>query len=130
MAIRTTVELKGLFFRNPVGQLHQNVYDILREASEVGAEGVRSQLQPGHGYLTGAMYDSIAARLVPSTRSGAKFGGQARVVAGAAGYEPVRRYAGKIEAKYRPMRNAAAMVRSWADGHRGHIQEVLARRLS
>jgi hypothetical protein len=130
MAIRTTVELKGLFFKNPVAQLHRNVYDVLREASEIGAEGVRSQLQPGHGYLTGAMYNSVAPRLVPSTRSGMRFGGRARVVAGAAGHEPVRRYAGKIEQKYRVMRNAAGMVRSWADSNRGRISGILARRLS
>jgi len=130
MAIRTTIELKGLFFKNPVGQLHQNVYDILQEASEVGAEGARSQLQPGHGYVTGVLHDSVVPRLVKSTRTGVKFGGRARVVMGSRGFERVRFYGPKIERKYRYMRNAAAMVRQWADSHRGHIQAVLARRLS
>ena len=130
MAIRTTVELKGLFFKNPVGQLHRNVYDVLQEASEVGAEGAREQLQPGHGYLTGNLRNSVVPRLVKSTRTGTKFGGRARVVAGSRGYEPVRRYAGKVERKYRFMANAARAVRSWADGNRGRIESILARRLS
>ena len=130
MAIRTTVELKGLFFANPVGQLHRNVYDVLQQAGDVGANSAREQLQPGHGYLTGALHDSIQPRLVSAMRTGVRFGGRARVVAGSRGYEPVRRYAGKVEAKYRYMANAAKAVRSWADSHRGQIEATLARRLS
>jgi len=129
MAVRIDVKTSGLFFRNPVGQLHRNIYDVLREAAEVGVADARSQLQPGHGYVSGELHDSIVARPVKATRSAVRFGGRYRIVAGSAGYEPVRRYQAKIERKYRFMRRAAA-VRNWSSGNRGHISSMLARKLS
>jgi hypothetical protein len=127
MAVKVTVETKGLFFKNPVGQLHMNIYDVLEEAAAIGADSARSQLRPGHGYLTGNLHDSIQPRFVNATRT-TKFTGRARVIAGARGYELVRRYAGRIDRKYRYMANAAKAVRSWADS--GAVRDMLHKDLS
>jgi len=130
VAVRIDLKTSGLFFKNPVGQLHRNIYDVLREAAEIGASDARGQLQPGHGYVSGKLHDSIVARPVKATRSAVRFGGRYRVVAGSAGYEPVRRYQAKVERKYRFMRRAAAAVRSWSASNRHHIESTLARKLS
>jgi hypothetical protein len=130
MAVKLTVKTSGLFFKNPVGQLHRNIYSVLSDAGEFGVSAAREQLQPGHGYLSGALYDSISWSPVKASRGGVRFGGRARIVAGSRGFEPVRRYQGKVERKYRFMANAAKAVRQWADSHRGQISATLARRLS
>ena len=129
-AIKYDVKLQGLFFKNPVGQLHRNVYDVLQQAGEAGASAAREQLQPGHGYLTGNLHDSIVSRPVKASRGGVRFGGRWRVVAGSRGYEPVRYYMPKTERKFHYMRNAAKVVKSWADSNRGRIEATLAKRLS
>lgn len=125
--ITTTVELKGLYFRNPVGQLHMNIYDVLEEAGKIAQDSARSQLQPGHGYLTGELHDSIQPRFVNATR-GVRFTGRARLIAGARGYERVRFYAGRIDKKFHYMRYASGAIKSWAGS--GEVGRMIARNLS
>ena len=133
MAISFSAQLTGLFFKNPIGQLHRNIYDLLEEAAEVGAAATAAQLVPGHGYITGALQDSIEPRLVKASRFN-QFQGRARVIAGARGAAPGelrnRAAAAKVNRKYRFMYRGAAVLQSWLNGNRSHIAQVLARRLS
>ena len=132
-AIRYSAELSGLFFRNPVGQLHANIYDVLQEAAEVGAAATAAQLTPGRGYVTGQLQDSIEPRLVKASRFN-KFQGRARVIAGAVGAPPStlrnRAAAASVNRKYRFMFRGAALLQNWLNGNRSHIESMLARRLS
>jgi len=132
-AIHYTAELKGLFFRNPVGQLHQNIYDVLSEAAEVGAAATAAQLTPGRGYVTGQLQDSIEPRLVKANRFN-KFQGRARVIAGARGAAPGelrnRAAAAAVNRKYRFMFRGAALLQSWLNAHRSEVEHQLAKGLS
>lgn len=133
MAIRYSAELTGLFFRNPVGQLHRNIYEVLAEASEVGAAATVAQLTPGRGLVTGALRDSVEPRLVRANRFN-RFQGRARVIAGARGAAPGelrnRAAAATVNRKYRFMYRGAALLQSWLNANRAHIETTLARRLS
>lgn len=126
-AFQVTVTTSGLFFANPVGQLHMNIYDVLDEAANVGVDTARSQLQPDHGYLTGNLHDSIQPRFVNATR-GVAWTGRAKVISGARGFETVRYYAGRMERKYHFIREANKAVKAWMES--GQVQETLHRRLS
>ena len=111
--LRVTVDYHGPFFsRNPIGQFHRNQYDVIGEVGEVAAGNARMQLQPGHGYLSGDLHDSILFRNLRASR-GLSFGARGTVVAGTRGFEPVRFYARKIDKKYGYMRISAAMTRSY-----------------
>ncbi len=132
-AIRYSASLTGPFFRNPLGQLHRNIYTVLEEAGEVGAAATAAQLTPGRGYVTGALQDSIEYRLVKANRFN-KFQGRARVIAGARGAAPGelrnRAAAAAVNRKYRFMFRGAALLQSWLNGNRAHIEHELARRLT
>lgn len=123
--MKVQVEFHGVFFQsNPIGRFHRNQYDVITEAGEVAVDLARSQLQPGHGYLSGDLHDSIAFRPVRASR-GTSFAARGVVVAGTRGFEPVRRYGRKIEQKYSYMRRAAAMARSWVSSNGGRIAAKL-----
>jgi hypothetical protein len=130
MSTSVRVTYHGNFFsRNPVGQFHRNAYRVVEDVTEIAASAAASQLAPEHGYLTGALQESIAPRLVKAGRSPV-FRGRGRVIAGSRGHEPVRRYAGKIERKYHFLARAARAAQSWADSHSGHIAAMLAKDVS
>jgi hypothetical protein len=130
MSTSVQVSYHGRFFeRNPVGQLHRNAYRVVEEVTEIAASAAASQLVPEHGYLTGALQESIAPRRVRATRSPG-FRGRGRVVAGSRGHELVRFYAGKIEKKYHFMARAGRAAQSWADSNRSRIAAMLARNVS
>jgi len=143
MAVRLTVELKGLFFRNPVGQLHKNIYRVLSEAAEAGAAATAAYAP----VRSGALRDSIEPRLVKATRYN-RFTGRARVIAGARGswapeHSPGttspwtiaearnRAVASKVNrSRNRFMFRGAAVLNAWLSSNRGHISAILARLLS
>jgi len=146
MAVKLTVKTSGLFFKNPVGQLHRNIYDVLRETAEAGAAGTAANLTGGRGLLSGALRDSIEPRLVKANRFN-RFQGRARVVVGARGsWAPTpsagtrspwniaearnRAVGKKVNAKQRFMFRGAALTQAWINGNRGHIVRVLTRKLS
>jgi hypothetical protein len=133
LAIRYSASLSGLFFANPVGQLHRNIYSLLGEAAEAGAAATAANLTPGRGLITGALRASIEPRLVKASRFN-KFQGRARVIAGARGAAPGelrnRAAAATVQRKYRFMFRGAALLQSWLNGNRSHIESTLARRLS
>lgn len=117
--VRYTVETSGLFFRNPVGQLHRNIYDVLEDVADAGANAAAAQLSPGRGLVTGALRDSIEARLVKASRYNT-WTGRARVIAGAKGsWAPGRGLpekrnraaAATVQRKHRWMYRAAALLK-------------------
>jgi hypothetical protein len=130
MPIKLAVSFRGRFFLgDPVGQIHRNASTLLQDVTAMGASRAAGQLVPGHGYLTGALHDSIQPRLLKATLSPV-FRARGRVIAGARGYERVRLYAGKIEKKYRFMAQAARATQSWVDARRSWLAAILARDLS
>jgi hypothetical protein len=134
MALRYTAQLTGLFFANPVGQLHRNIYTVLEEAAQAGAGAVAAQLTEGRGLVTGALQASIEPRLVRAGRYGATFQGRARVIAGAKGAAPGelrnRAAAASVQKKYRFMFRGGALLQAWLNAERSRIEAILVRRLS
>lgn len=145
-AIRYTVALKGLFFRNPVGQLHRNIYTVLERAASEGAAATAANLTPGRGLLSGALRDSIEPRMVKATRYNT-FTGRARVVTGARGsWAPTpsagtkapwtypearnRAVAKKVNARQKFTYRGAALTKAWFDANRSWISRIIARGLS
>lgn len=133
MALRLSASLTGLFFKNPSGQLHRNIYEVLQEASQAGAAATAAQLTEGRGLVTGQLQASIEPRLVQASRYN-KFQGRARVIAGAKGAAPGelrnRAAAATVNKKYRTMFRGAALLQSWLSSERGRIESILAKRLS
>ena len=124
-----TVRTHGLFFKNPIGRLRRNEYDIVKEVAAFALQEERSQLVPGHGYLTGELWESLRAKPIPARR-GSGFRAEGAVIAGRSGFEMVRHYAWKVERKYHFVRRAARLARGWVTSNRGRIKRDLARGLS
>ncbi len=117
--VEVIVTKTGLFFTgNPSGAVHMSIYDALQELAQVGASAAASELVVGHGLLTGSLQASIEPRLVQSGRTPV-FRGRASVIEGARGYEPVRRYGGKINKKYHYMNRAAGAAAAYANSQSG-----------
>lgn len=123
------VETSGFFFRgNPVGRLHLNMYGVLRDLGQIGVEAAQSRLFPEHGYVTGNLHDSIRARPERMTR-GMNPVGRLVIIQGMKGYELVRRYGRKVEAKYHHIRDASRDVQQYVDSHAGPLSDQITRGL-
>lgn len=115
------VKTHGVFFRNPIGRMHFELYDWLADAARTGQESARDVLQPGHGYLTGELFDSIQIRPIQASRR-TTFTGRYKVIAGAAPHNRVRYYQGKIERKFHYMAEGGKATRAWLAAHRANLE--------
>lgn len=125
-----TVTTSGFFFRgNPAGYVHIRMYDDIDEAMQIGVSAAANQLQPGHGFLTGRLQASLAARYMKAYRGGT-FKSRGVVIQGAKGYELVRFYGWKIDRRYHYMNAAARAAQSYADAHSAQWADRIARGLN
>jgi len=125
-----TVTTSGFFFTgNPVGWVHMSIYDMLADVSAVGGSAAAGQLSPGHGVLTGNLQASITPQLSYANRR-ATWTGRARVIQGARGYAPVRRYGAKVERKYKYMAPAARAAEAYAESRASRFSSDVAKGLN